>query len=63
MPYRLFAKGAKHLRASTASVIASVEPVFASVWDYVIFGRIPTELLLLAYVLMTFALFLVSSEK
>ncbi|MEM0362019.1 MAG: DMT family transporter [Sulfolobales archaeon] len=63
IPYRLFAKGAKHLRASTASVIASVEPVFASVWDYVIFGRIPTELLLLAYVLMTFALFLVSSEK
>ncbi|MCS7108447.1 MAG: DMT family transporter [Sulfolobales archaeon] len=63
IPYRLFAKGARHLKASTSSVIASIEPVFASLWDYVIFGRIPTELLLLAYVLMTSALILVSTEK
>ncbi len=63
IPYRLFAKGAKYLKASTTSVIASIEPVFASVWDYLIFGRTPTELLLTAYVLMTLALLLVSVKK
>ncbi len=63
IPYRLFAKGARSLKASTTSVVASIEPVFASIWDYAIFGRVPTELLLAAYVLMTIALLLVSAEK
>ncbi|MEM1982557.1 MAG: DMT family transporter [Sulfolobales archaeon] len=63
IPYRLFAKGTRYLKASTTSVIASVEPVFASIWDYIIFNKIPTQPLLLAYILITLALILVSIEK
>jgi drug/metabolite transporter (DMT)-like permease len=63
IPYRLFTLGTRRLSASTASVIATIEPVFASIWDYLIFSKVPTTTLLTAYVLMVVALITVSVKS
>ncbi|WP_243666694.1 EamA family transporter [Vulcanisaeta sp. JCM 16159] len=52
IPYRLFAIGVSRVRASTASVIATVEPVLAAIWGFLLFGQVPTALTLVAYALI-----------
>lgn len=63
IPYRLFSIGAKYLSASTSAVLASVEPVFACMWDYVIFSKVPSAPLVIAYALITLASIIASTRK
>lgn len=63
LPYRLFSMGARRLKASTASVLASIEPVFACIWDYIFFSNTPTVLQWVAYSFISLASILVSLEK
>ncbi len=63
IPYRLFAMGVSRVRASTASVIATVEPVLAALWGYLLFRQVPTVLTLIAYALIIIASIMVSLEK
>ncbi|WP_243679232.1 EamA family transporter [Vulcanisaeta distributa] len=62
IPYRLFAMGVSRVRASTASVIATVEPVLAALWGFLLFGQVPTALTLIAYALIIAASIIVSFE-
>lgn len=63
IPYRLFAMGVSRLRASTASVIATVEPVLAAIWGLLFFRQVPTALTLIAYALIITASIIVSFER
>ncbi|MGC8607181.1 MAG: DMT family transporter [Vulcanisaeta sp.] len=63
IPYRLFAMGVSRVRASTASVIATVEPVLAALWGFLFFKQIPTALTLIAYALIMVASIIVSFEE
>ncbi|MFN4045879.1 MAG: DMT family transporter [Acidilobaceae archaeon] len=56
IPYRLFTRGVERIGAATASVIATLEPVLAALWGFIIFNEIPTILKLAAYILITAAL-------
>ncbi|WP_460172648.1 EamA family transporter [Vulcanisaeta sp. JCM 14467] len=60
IPYRLFAMGVSRVKASTASVIATLEPVLAAIWGFLLFGQVPTALTLVAYVLIIIASIIVS---
>ena len=63
IPYRLFAMGVSRVRASAASVIATVEPVLAATWGFIFFRQIPTVLTLIAYALIITASIMVSLEE
>ncbi|MDM7275111.1 MAG: DMT family transporter [Thermoprotei archaeon] len=56
IPYRLFTKGVERVGAATASVIATLEPVLAAIWGFLLFKEIPTFLKLATYILITMAL-------
>ncbi len=64
IPYRLFAMGGvSRVRASTASVIATLEPVLAAIWGgFLFFRQIPTAMTLVAYALIIIASVIVSLE-
>lgn len=63
IPYRLFAMGVSRVRASTASVIATLEPVLAAIWGgFQFFRQIPTAMTLVAYALIIIASVIVSLE-
>ncbi|WP_069806814.1 DMT family transporter [Vulcanisaeta thermophila] len=62
IPYRLFSMGISRLRASTASIIATLEPVLASVWGFLLFGQVPTVAEAVAYALIIAASIIVSFE-
>lgn len=62
IPYRLFAMGVSRIRASTASVIATLEPVLAAVWGFLLFRQVPTALTLVAYALIIMASVITSLE-
>ena len=60
IPYRLFAMGVSRIKASTTSVIATLEPVLAAVWGFLFFRQVPTVMTLVAYVLIIMASVIVS---
>jgi len=60
IPYRFFAMGVSKVKASTASVIATVEPVLAALWGFLFFNQVPTALTLIAYILIIMASVMVS---
>ncbi len=55
-PYLLYTTGLQHVENGTASVIASVEPVVATVLGFVVFGESPTASVLLGIGLVLAAL-------
>ncbi|AET34062.1 EamA family transporter [Pyrobaculum ferrireducens] len=55
VPYRLFSSAVSKIEGSRASVIASVEPVLAALWDFLLFGRIPGFMTAAAYILISTA--------
>lgn len=61
VPYRLFSSGVKVIGAAKASVIATLEPVLAALWGYLLLGQRPDEVMLIAYVLITAAAILASA--
>ena len=63
IPYRLFAMGVSRVRASTASVIATLEPVLAAIWGFIFFRQVPTIMTLAAYALIMIASVIVSLES
>ncbi|MGC9147767.1 MAG: EamA family transporter [Infirmifilum sp.] len=63
IPYRLFTMGVSRVKASTASVIATVEPVLAALWGYLLFRQVPTIPTLIAYALIMVASIIVSFEE
>jgi drug/metabolite transporter (DMT)-like permease len=63
IPYRLFAIGVSRIKASTASVMATLEPVLAALWGYLFFAQVPTIMTLTSYVLIIIASILTSSES
>ena len=62
VPYRLFASAVERLEGSRASVVASVEPVLAALWGYLLFGQAPGPMTFVAYALLTAAAFIVSKR-
>jgi len=52
--------GVSKVKASTASVIATVEPVLAALWGFLFFNQVPTALTLIAYILIIMASVIVS---
>ena len=52
LPYFLVSKGLEEVKASTASLIGSLEPVLAAVWGAIFLQQIPTVTLALAYMLI-----------
>ncbi len=63
VPYLLFAHGLRSVKASTASVVATTEPVFAACWGALFFSEIPSAGLALAYTLILAAAVLASLES
>jgi DME family drug/metabolite transporter len=55
VPYRLFASAVKAVGGTKASVVATVEPVLAAVWGYLLFRQAPDAATLAAYALITAA--------
>jgi DME family drug/metabolite transporter len=55
VPYRLFASAVKTVGGTKASVVATVEPVLAAVWGYLLFSQAPDAATLAAYALITAA--------
>ncbi|MEM1686114.1 MAG: EamA family transporter [Acidilobaceae archaeon] len=62
LPYWLFTRGVEHIRASTASIIATIEPVLAAIWGLILFREIPSLLTLTAYMLILLALTVIAFE-
>ncbi|ABW02052.1 DMT family transporter [Caldivirga maquilingensis] len=62
VPYRLFSMGISRLKASTASIIATLEPVLASVWGLLFFRQVPTVAEAVSYALIIAASVIVSFE-
>lgn len=63
LPYWLFSLGVRRIRASTASVLASLEPVLAALWGLMFFGETVTLTLTIAYILILLALLVTSLER
>jgi len=55
LPYKLFTSAVKTVRGAKASVIATLEPVLAALWGYLIFNQTPDAVTLFAYALITLA--------
>jgi drug/metabolite transporter (DMT)-like permease len=55
VPYRLFASAVKTVGGTKASVVATVEPVLAAVWGYLLFRQTPDAATGAAYALITAA--------
>lgn len=62
IPYVLFVKGVERVGASTASVLATAEPVLAAIWGFILFAQTPTPLTMIAYILITLALLITSIQ-
>ncbi len=60
IPYRLFTRGVERIGAATASVIATLEPILAALWGFILFNEIPTIFKLAAYIMITAALIIAS---
>lgn len=63
LPYWLFSIGVRRIKASTASVLASLEPVLAAAWGLLFFSEEITPLLAASYGLILIALLLSSLER
>ncbi|MCX8165733.1 MAG: EamA family transporter [Acidilobaceae archaeon] len=63
LPYWLFSMGVKYIKASTASVLASLEPVLAAVWGLLLFSEEITPMLAASYGLILIALLISSLER
>lgn len=63
LPYLLYTAGLSQVETGTASVLASVEPVVATVLGFVVFSETPTLEALLGILLVLAALLLLSVKK
>lgn len=63
VPYKLFSSGVKVIGAAKASVIATLEPVLAALWGYLLLAQVPDSAMLAAYALITAAALLASASK
>lgn len=61
IPYRLFSSGVKAIGAARASVLATLEPVLATIWGYLFLGQTPSLIIALSYVLITAAAVIAST--
>ncbi len=63
VPYILFTRGLRSVKASTASVVAATEPVFAACWGVALFGEVPSLGLITAYTLILAAAAMAGLER
>lgn len=63
LPYLLYTTGLRYVENGTASVIASVEPVVATVLGFLVFSEAPTLSTLLGIALVVLALFLLNQRS
>ncbi len=63
VPYILFTRGLRSVNASTASVVAATEPVFAACWGATLFGEVPSIGLVMAYMLILAAAVMAGLER
>ena len=62
IPYKLFAIGVTRIRASLASILATLEPVMAAVWGYLFLRQVPNHYEIIIYLLITIALIISSID-
>lgn len=63
LPYLLYTAGLQHVETGTASVMASVEPVVATILGFLVFSEAPSVSALVGIVLVLVALSVLNFEK
>ena len=63
LPYLLYTAGLSQVENSAASILASVEPVVATILGFVVFSEAPTLQSFLGIILVLAALILLSVKK